>query len=435
MTTTRPEQNPYPELTAFFQKPENYPALQEAMVKATAPSLPLTVDWTKGERDGQQWAGLVLKRTYVLDQGRPQPAASGRLQIKPSAQEALMDTQIGYFDDDAIVRHAPPVFVNDYYAARQKTDVVIQGMAFAPRGGTRSFTVTARFGRHERSINVFGERRGDVDRMGRFRFSEPKTIDAVPLRYDFAYGGVDMVALARKLGYPKPGAQVRLQRETELHYPRNPCGLGYLIELDRESFNGLLIPHLEHPFDPLTPERLAVGRPDRWLRGPMPAAWDWQAESWFPRAAYLGLSPPFAKDGTLPAEVTRGLAPPDILDIPMIFHNLDGPPRVEYTQAASPGMSVDVAPDEAFEIHGMHPRGEVVSFRLPGEVPLARVAFRPEAFTDLEPRLCSVVIRPHRGEVIVVWSAMARVDRDYDKLSLMNLRSEIRWARGGGGAQ
>jgi hypothetical protein len=309
--------------------------------------------------------------------------------------------------------------------------VVIQGFAYASRPGTTKLTASARFGKHEREIVVFGERRGEFDRAGKPRFTEPNPFEMMPIRYDFAYGGVDMVALARSLGYPDPDAEVTLPRETEFHYPRNPCGFGYLMQLDWEAFTGLRIPHLEHPFDPLTPERLAVGKPDRWLRGPLPAAWDWQSELWFPRCAYLGSAPVFARDGAVPAEVQRGWAPRDILDIPPIFHNLDGTLRLEYAQAASPGMSVDLAPDEVFEFKNLHPVESALSIALPGDVPHVKVAFQKETYTDLEPRLLSVVLRPDRGEVVMVWRALGEVDRDLERLEMMSLRSEIQWVRGG----
>ncbi|MFO0759235.1 MAG: DUF2169 domain-containing protein [Byssovorax sp.] len=415
--------DPDPEVLAYLSRPEHADKMREVMVRAASSDMPVTVDWTKGEREGKRVAGVVLKRTYRLHKGR--------FELSSEGQEALIRGELGYFDDSKSVRLAPPIFVNDYYAARRKTDVVIQGFAFAPSPATRHLTATVRFGKHERSIEVYGARRGEYDAGKKPRFSEPEPFEMIPIRYDLAYGGVDMVALARKLGYPDPDAEVAIPEETEFHYPRNPCGLGYLMELDWESFMGLRLPHLEHPFDPLTPERLAVGAPGRWLRGSLPAAWDWQSESWFPRAAYLGMAPLFDDDGTVPAEVQKGWAARDILEIPMIFHDLDGTPRREYSQAASPGMSfTDLSPREHFEIKNMHPKEARLAFDLPGDVPKVTVAFQRDTFTELESRLCSVVIRPDREELVATWSALAEVDRDYEKLELMSMRSEIAWARG-----
>jgi hypothetical protein len=426
MTKGNGEPNPDadPEVSAASERPLSDEDKAMLAVMGASVDVPTTVDWTWGEREGRRMAGLLLKRTYTL--------VDGRLELDEAAQETLSQGEIGYFDDEKSVRLAPPLFVNDYYAARLRTDVVVQGFAYAPRPNTRKLTARLRFGKHEREIVVFGTRRGEYDRGGRPRFSEPQPFDEAPLRYDFAYGGVDMIALARKLGYPEPGAEVEVPAETEFHYPRNPCGLGYLIELDRDSFDGLVIPRLEHPFDPLTPERLAVGAPDRWLRGPLPAAWDWQSQTWFPRAAYFGMAPDFARDGTVPAEVERGWAPRDILDIPMIFHKPEGPLRVDFAQGASAGMSfTDVAPDELFVLENLHPKESTLSMRLPGEVPQVKVAFESGTFTDLVPRLLSVVLRPDQGEVVTVWCALAEVGREYQAIELYNMDVEIRWARGG----
>ncbi|WP_437977356.1 DUF2169 domain-containing protein [Sorangium sp. So ce295] len=381
----------------------------------------------QGEPDGRRWIAWISKRTYRIHNGRCELDA-------PAQQEVLHDDEIPYSEDRKPPRVSPPIAVDEMLPFRRATDVVIQAFAHAYKPDTRTLTASVRFGKHHREIVVHGDRVGEIDRAGRPRFSEPAPIEVVPIRYDYAYGGVDLTALGRNgdlLGQLVQDARRGIDRlaDTVYHYPRNPCGYGYLMEIDAESFAGRPIPNLEFPFDPLTPQRLAVGKPYRWIHAPLPAGWDYQSMAWFPRLAYLGLAPTCQSDGKLPAEVERGWAARDVLSIPPLYQDPGGPLRPEYAQVASPGMSVsDLAPDEYFELHHVHPNRQVYSFHLPGEVPRVMLELAPgRALTEAESHLCSVVVRPVPGEVVVVWSARAPVALDLTEEQMTNLRREVRW--------
>jgi hypothetical protein len=383
-----------------------------------------TLGFVSASREGKHFLTLLRKRTYRISQGRCHPAR---------APEPLVKQEIPY---DASLKGpdvSPPAFVNEGHARKPKTDVIVQGDVHAVDPGTRRLTASVRFGRHRREIAVFGERRGEYVGASP-RFSEPEPFESVPLRWDFAYGGCDRFVLARE-GFPFGEELARVRPEidamaaTPYHYPRNPCGRGYLVALERDAFEGLLLPALEHAAEPLSPLRLAQGSPERWLHAPLPACWDWQSERFFPRMGYLGFTPPHAGD-TIPAEVKRGWASPDLLSIRPVLHGREPTVSLEHAQAAAPGMSVDdLLPGQRVELRHLHPKRVLMSFDLPDETPDVKLGLGGPALTDLVPHLDSVVIRPDPGEVVVVWSLRAEVRTIPSYEQAATLKRVERWVR------
>ncbi len=380
-----------------------------------------------GEVDGASWVAWVVKRTFRVE--------NGVLELAPLGdQEDLFEGEILYDNERPAPRVSPPVVVGDLFAFRKKTDVVVQAFAYPSRPNTSQMTVGLRFGSHRRSIVVFGDRLGELDRFGRARFSEPGPIDVVPLRYDFAYGGVDVVALRQEgdeaqFLVEKMRPELGALPNTAYHYPRNPTGMGYVMDLEN-SFLGFPVPHLEYPFDPLSPERMVVDGPEHWLKGPLPACWDWQSAGWFPRLSYLGLGPPPHPDDGIPEEVKRGYAPADIFDIEAVHHAPNAPLRPEFAQCASPGMSVsDIGPGTSFELTSVHPTEPTFAFRLPNEEPRVLLHTSTTSTLELVPHLSSVTVRPVPGEVVVVWSARAPLPLLLTMEQAADARRTVTWRR------
>jgi Uncharacterized protein conserved in bacteria (DUF2169) len=407
-----------PAFRAYVEDPRGMRRDVEAIRAAAAAPPPSDRGWVTGARGREPWIALVLKRTYAVD---------GGLCVPSDEPEMLVRGDVPYFDDEDLPTDAPLCYTNELVAGRERTDVVVQGSAYSYGGRKGTTLASIQLGPIERGIRVYGSRRGDFDAKGKPVFTPPEPFDFVPLRYDFAYGGFDARAFLRRAGPRKDEGGP--PKDTPFHYPRNPCGRGFLHALDEEGFRGLAIPHLEHPFDPLTPERLAIGDAADWLDGPLPACWDWTAATWFPRCAFLGMSPPFRRSRRPPAEVERGWAPRDLLDIPSLFQTLDtAKVRLEWGQAASPGMQfADLPPDTPFELRSLceeHPRW---SFRLPGEVPKASVRLDGVALTELAPKLQSVCIRPDHAQVACVWALRAKVARAYEERELEELPVAVDW--------
>lgn len=402
---------------------------QLARSLATSQPAPKNEQLFVGEMDGTRMATLLVKRTYRIEHGRLAP-------MPDELQNPICLVDVPYAEL-APPRVAPIIAADESFAFKRWTDVVVQGSAQSYGKKINQTIVGLRFGKMEREIAVHGDRYGEFDRLGRPRFSEAESFDSIPIRWDHAYGGFDAWAWRRK-GIPfleviKPKPEWELGSATPYHYPRNPTGCGFLLELDKESFTGLSIPNLEHPFAAVTPEAIAIGTAERWLRGPLPAAWDFQPLDWFPRCGYLGMVPPYTADGTLPAEVGHGLAARDILSIPSILHaKRPSANRIEMLQSAAPGLAVpSVSSTEQFVLTNMHPEQRSFRLTLPGEIPQVLIQLAPGHVVEADPKLVTVVLRIDLDEVECLWSARFSVPPELSEDELLEARRVVQWKRTG----
>ena len=119
------------------------------------------------------------------------------------------------------------------------------------------------------------------DRVCRFRegqtpvFSDPEPLTSLEVRYERAYGGVDIYS-DPKLSAPYRGIR---------------WGGASSIANTKRAVDGLELPNLEDPNDRLTPERLCMGHFMHWERQPMPQGLGWFPKHWRPRALLAGVMP------------------------------------------------------------------------------------------------------------------------------------------------
>jgi hypothetical protein len=396
---------------------------------ATMKPSPKTEQLFVGEVAGVRTGALLVKRTYKPEGGRLVPAPDDE-----QSPICLGDVPCAELRPPRV---SPLIAADESFAFKRMTDVVVQASAHAYAPNTTKTTVGLRFGKVEREIVVYGDRRGDFDRTGKPRFSDPAPFDSIPIRWDHAYGGFDVWAWKRR-GIPgldllKPKPDSGLGYATPYHYPRNPCGSGFLLGLDEQTFTGLSIPNLEHPFAPLSPARMAVGEVDTWMRGPMPAAWDFQPLDWFPRCGYLGMTPPYKKENFPPAEITRGWAAEDLLATkPFLRVKNREEYRPELMQSAAPGLSVTfVAPNERFVLTNLHPRMPTHTIDLPGEVPHVVIELEPGKLTEVEARIVTVVLRVDLDEVECLWCARFPLPPALTEDELLDARRVVQWKRPG----
>ncbi len=359
----------------------------------------------EGAPGGEERVGIVLKRTYFFEPGKGCELAGEPLE-EPVTQSEYVYEEL----KPPLV--SPVCFDIDTQAFRRLTDLVVQGSANTYGAPQREVTVTVRVGYFERSIRVFGERRIEFGRDGLPQFTEPELFETMPLRYDRAYGGFDKTAfqrygleqMFRDLHKARP--EFGLMAGTPYHYPRNPCGRGFLIDADVESFRATEVPNLEFPYEVLTPESLAVGSTENWVRGPLPACMDWQSAGWFPRIGYLGMSGLPGSYSERIAEIDYGWAPPDLLASEDPIKTMKV--RPEFAQAASPGMSLaEIAPGEIVRLTNLHLDEPEMWFQLPAEMPRVLVEVDGGAMAELEPHLNAVVIRPDEEQLVMIWCAHA----------------------------
>lgn len=305
---------------------------------------------------------------------------------------------------------------SDFWATKEATDVVVRGSAVAPEARpVRSMQVRARVGDVEKRVAVHGRRAIRWTRDGRAEVSAPEPFTEVALTWANAYGGIDLrVApegpltladlLAIGTGGAHPGA-----------YPRNPLGKGYLV-LPAAGADGLEMPNLEDPDDPLTPERLVVGDPRAWWRQPLPWCMDWVPATFFPRMKLFAAQadPWFAAPEEVELqEEKRGLFPRGLRAAMRREAEAQGVQTIHprFSQEASPGLVCARLPVGALvEVEGM--TEGPTRFALPDDVPA--VTFHLEGTrAAVRPRLHSLEILPGHGLAHMVWGATIALPRGF----------------------
>ena len=323
--------------------------------------------------DGRYVLAGLVKRTYDVQPGAACTRAEADRKLAP-ADEHFGDPM------NSTVRSE-----TDFVPWKLATDVVFSGSAHAPGGeAVRELRVAFAIGPHRKELVVRGDRFCSHRGRRAPSFSDPEPFTEMELRYERAYGGTD----------------VRSNPELPCIYPRNHLGLGYVIENEARAVDGLPLPNLEDPRDPLTPERLCVGRLEDWTRQPMPQSLGWFYRCWHPRAALAGVLP---ADRATEKELREVYAQAVPEDQRQAYRDAALPDMdFRYFNGASEGLAVPfLAGTEEVRLTHLSPEGEL-TFRLPGD--------RPRIGIDLgsgpiEPEvvLHSVIVRGPERQVDLVW--------------------------------
>jgi hypothetical protein len=323
--------------------------------------------------EGRYVLSVLLKRTYRI--------VPGERCVRAEEDRKLVTGDEHYGDP----RSSSVRFESDLVPWKPGTDVVVHGSVVALGGKPvdrliASLIVAGR----RKDLLVIGDRAVRWRRLRDPEIGEPEPFVEIPLRYEYAYGGVDI--------YSDPALPCI--------YPRNHLGKGFIIARKRRAVEELELPNIEDPEDPLGPERLFVNHFIYWDRMPMPQGLGWVAKYWRPRADLAGILP---ADREVEQELRRAYAPalPEEQREEYLAQSL---PVVDFRffNGASAGLVFDdLRGDE--EIHTIHltPGGER-SFALPGE--------RPEIALDIgegpqwaEVALHTVQVRLEEDEIDLVW--------------------------------
>lgn len=324
---------------------------------------------------GEYVLGVLLKRTYRIVPGRPC--------VRANADRKLVPGDVHYDDPmNSSVR-----FESDFVPFKLATDVVLNATAVAPGGRpTRQMTVAVQVGQHRKELRVTG------DRIARYRagadpvFTDPEPFVVMDLRYERAYGGVD----------------VRSDPLLPFPYPRNHLGKGFAVRNDTGAVDGLELPNIEDPADVLTPARVCCGAIDRWQNQPQPQGFGWYSKYSQPRAALAGVMPADRKFEQELRTAYAKLLPPDAL---AVYEQTRLPDmNFRFFNGASPGLAVAfLTGDEPVRLTNLTPDG-LLSFRLPGEQP--RIALDiGKGPHDPGTVLHTVQVRLDENEVDLVWRA------------------------------
>lgn len=231
---------------------------------AALPRAEVTVVLPGQTPEGGYVLSVLLKRTYDI--------APGGICTRAGKDRALIPGDV-FWDDpmNSSVR-----FESDFIPWKLATDVVLNGRAYAPDGRpTAACKVSLQVGAARKEVSVIG------DRVARFVpnatpvFTEPAPFLTMDLRYERAYGGIDVYSMS----------------STSFPYPRNPLGRGFAVNNTAKSVEKLALPNLEDPNAPLKPEQLCIEDYTKWKQQPPPTALGWYPKTWQYRARLAGIMP------------------------------------------------------------------------------------------------------------------------------------------------
>ena len=258
-------------------------------------------------------------------------------------------------------------FESDTCPPKPGGDVVLIGHAYPGRGEDRITEVTIGVGRLRKTVRVFGDRRWEKN-LGRWKVSPPEPFDRIPLVYERAYGGRDETD-------PDPAKHA--------YEPRNPVGTGFVAAGSRERLEGLALPNLEGPDDPVK----------GWKNRPEPAGFGFVGRDWMPRSGLAGTYDDQWQNERCPLLPT---------DFDQRFFN------------SAPSGLVSPRPfagGEQVRVTGAHRRGDL-QFRLPAH-PLAVTAWIKGAARRATPALDTVVIEPDEERLLLIWRAAIPCSREF----------------------
>ncbi len=366
---------------------------------------------------GNYILALIVKRSYT---------------ISDNGNCSLAEEQIPISQDVEIHHEIPEIIIqdSDLYPYKPLTDIIVKGKA---RNSTRknSFDVSIEISDIKHEIKVFGDRKV-FEKDGIWMFSEADPIEEIPLEYQYAYGGKDLLAEKplREQLENEPSAKYVLQEGllegSPYRYPRNPAGKGYVVEPNSETMEGLELPNIEDPNNLLTPQNIVVNQVFDWYKMPVPVGTDWLSPGWFPRVAYYGAYPlPEGLDKQI-YEIKKEWADMDILKSSITEHNRQLSFRA--TNGASLGMQSNfVSGGEACRLLNIHPKKREFILTLPNEKPTIKVDGRNGKMLKTKSKLSSVIIELDENRVTMVWSGYAKAIRPYMEEELKTMPYEVQW--------
>lgn len=251
-------------------------------------------------------------------------------------------------------------FASDYHTGKAASDILMIGSACAPeQHQARQLDVKLQVGLVSKIVRVFGDRFWQQGRI-----TVPEHFSTMPLVYERAFGGKDMVR-----------EQVRSAEA------RNPVGCGYAGKKNQAEMEGQPLPNLE------CPHQLIQYVEDT----PIPACFAPIAGGWQPRASYAG---------TYDDLWQQHRAPYLPEDYDPRFMNVAHPDLIY------PGF---LQGGEAVNIQGMHPKGEI-SFSLP-QVKLSNKVLIEDKEYSSGFNLETLILDPNNLQLSLVWRSAFSCDK------------------------
>jgi hypothetical protein len=330
-----------------------------------------------GRDDGGQWIFSVLvKRTYDLLTGVPlKRAEEDRPLQKVDAYWEMGDAQTSTVQ-----------FEGELTPFKKLTDIVFIGKVMSPGGKpVAQMDVGIQVeGLATKVIRVIGDRHCLHRNGAAPQFTDPKPFTEIDLRYDFAYGGKDVVS----------------DPSQPFEYPRNGRGRGFAIQNLKDQIHEMPLPNFEDPLDLLTPDRIVLEDVENWVRQPMAMGLGYYPRTCYPRSFFAGAIPPHILTGTVTREELMGFVQENHI---ALARGLKFPSfQSHFMQGASPGLFVPrLKGTETLKLRGLTAEG-LLTFALPGDAPAMSADFG-KGCQDLEAVLDTVCIRGQDRQVDMIW--------------------------------
>jgi len=330
--------------------------------------------------DGMHVLSVLHKRTYdFVDGGQCRRAVE---------DQKLWPGDVHYDDPmNTSVR-----FESDFVPFKLGTDVVLNGAAYAP-GGQPVQALTARLavGSTIKDVVVVGDRHCLFQDGAPPLFTEPVAFTTMELRYERAFGGVDI--------YSDP--------KVPCGYARNHLGKGFAVTNTKRAIDKLALPNLEDPAHILTPETLTIGHFMYWEQLPVPANFGWYLKYWQPRASLAGVLPADRQAEQELRAVYAKLVPED----QKAMWDQTGLPDMDFRffNGASPGLVFPfLNGDEPVYTYNLTDSGQL-AFQLPGDRPRMGLD-TGSGVQELDVVLHTVMIRMEDRQVDLVWRGAVPYD-------------------------
>ena len=327
---------------------------------------------------GEYILSVLLKRTYdIIPNG---------ICIRAEADKALISGDVYWGDPmNSTIRYE-----SDFIPFKPATDVVLNGTAYAPNGvPTSSCRVSLQVVDVCKQVLVIGDRVARYVKNGTPRFSDPLPFTTMELRYERAYGGIDVYS----------------DKVTIYAYPRNLLGQGFVVTNFERCVENLALPNLEDPNDLLTPERLCLGEYKRWEQQPFPAGLGCFPKTWLPRARLAGIMPADRATEQELRQAYAQLVPAGQREA----YVKNGLPDMDFRffNSASRGLAVPyLKGEERIVAENLSPEG-MVSFQLPVDAPRMGLDIGSGA-QELQTVLHTVMIRMDERQLDLVWRGALR---------------------------
>lgn len=380
---------------------------------------------------GHEELAIVYKRTYTFEHGQPPELAEEQPPLVADFvpyDEAEPDTPTSYKDMPEVLGY------------KTGTDLVIRGSARAAQPITQTQVGVNIDRKPVHRADVLGQRFCDFVN-GELVFTPPEPFEDMPLRYENAYGGRDLLfetefveklketVPAENMRRIRPAAEDAFENGSPLMYPRNRFGKGYVLDGRRDLVEGRKLPNLEWPDDRLTPERLMVGNPLDWNKQPLPIGFDYLEPAAFPRCSMVGLPPATIEDPGPIQEVERGYVPADFSRGNIFTCSRENLPELIHPEAgrcASMGLWLSfLKGQESILLSGMDPRHPELQVKLPGETPLFSVPGLQRRPVDLVGQLYLVHIDTYDCLLTLVWTARTKSPGTLQPPRLMEIENDL----------